>query len=46
MGIWYGTNDLLHAVPQFPVAGLYLREARVGWQAGTSKAKMDLPHET
>jgi hypothetical protein len=43
---WYGTNDSLRAMPHFPVAGLYLREARVGWKTGTAKARIDLPHKT
>jgi predicted dehydrogenase len=42
----YGTNGSLHAVPDFPVAGLYLREARGGFDAGTTKMKTEFAHGT
>jgi predicted dehydrogenase len=42
----YGTNGSLHAVPDFPVATLYLREARGSFPAGTTNMATELPHGT
>jgi predicted dehydrogenase len=42
----YGTNGSLHAIPDFPVATLYLREARGSFAAGTTKMETEFPHGT
>ena len=42
----YGTNGSLHAVPDYPVATLYLREARGSFNAGTTRMSTELPHGT
>lgn len=42
----YGANGSLHAIPDFPVANLYLREARGGFAAGETKMSPELPHGT
>ncbi|KAH8689178.1 putative oxidoreductase [Talaromyces proteolyticus] len=42
----YGTNGSLHAVPDYPVATLYLREARGSFAAGETKLSTELPHGT
>jgi predicted dehydrogenase len=42
----YGTNGSLHVIPDFPVASLYLREARGSFSAGETKLKTELPHGT
>jgi predicted dehydrogenase len=42
----YGTNGSLHAVPDFPVATLYLREARGSFPAGTTNMATELPNGT
>lgn len=40
----YGTNGSLHAVPDFPVATLYLREAKGSFSGGTTKMSTEQPH--
>lgn len=42
----YGTNGSLHVIPDFPVASLYLREARGNFFSGETKLKTELPHGT
>ena len=42
----YGTNGSLHAVPDYPVATLYLREAKGSFNKGTTKLSTEYPHGT
>lgn len=42
----YGTNGSLHAIPDYPDATLYLREAKGGFKAGEAKLETELPHGT
>ncbi|KAL1848414.1 hypothetical protein Plec18170_008012 [Paecilomyces lecythidis] len=42
----YGTNGSLHAIPDYPVATLYLREARGSFKAGETKLSTEKPHGT
>ncbi|CAL5874228.1 uncharacterized protein PFLUO_LOCUS8516 [Penicillium psychrofluorescens] len=42
----YGTNGSLHVIPDYPVATLYLREARGEFAAGPSKLSTEKPHGT
>lgn len=42
----YGSNGSLHAIPDYPVATLYLREATGSFSAGTTKMPTEQPHGT
>jgi predicted dehydrogenase len=42
----YGTNGSLHAVPDYPVATLLLREAKGSFDAGETKMSTEQPHGT
>lgn len=42
----YGTNGSFHAVPDYPVATLYLREGRGDFAAGETNMSTELPHGT
>jgi hypothetical protein len=42
----YGTNGSLHAVPDYPVAELYLRERTSGFEAGITNMTTEFPHGT